>query len=268
MNTLYELRLFARKRRFASDPLRADLVRAFSAIDSHISSGHSPYELLFIADAILKLDLAGPIVECGAYKGASSAKLSLVAKATGRKLYVCDSFQGLPQGEEKHQRTDGTTRKFVTGEYASSLDEVRNNIRRWGSLDPCHFVPGYFCDSLPALHVEPAAVFMDVDYVRSARECLKYLWPRLKAGGLFFTHEAAFLSFIQGITEGCWWHEHLGCCPPPIFGAGYGVDPLAPYVAYFCKPLDKSRDQPPTGHFENRGEATIRRDPVWPAHPA
>jgi O-methyltransferase len=178
----------------------------------------------------------GEIVECGTFKGASTAKLSLVAKMTGRKLFACDSFKGLPAsitGSYKH--SSGRVRCFTEGEYAATLDEVRHNIRSFGSIDSCTFVPGLFADSLPTLDVAPAVVFIDVDYVSSALDCLRCLWPRLRPGGLFFTHEASFFEYVEGITNPEWWHEHISQCPPALLGAGYGVNSLASQLAYFRK---------------------------------
>src|SRR5262245_33881117 len=39
--------------------------------------------------------VAGSVVECGSYKGGSTANLSLVCKLVGRRLHVFDSFAGL-----------------------------------------------------------------------------------------------------------------------------------------------------------------------------
>jgi len=50
-----------------------------------------------MVDYILREAPPGVLVECGCYQGGSSAKLCLVAAMTARKLYVCDSFQGLPE---------------------------------------------------------------------------------------------------------------------------------------------------------------------------
>jgi O-methyltransferase len=241
---LERLRLHRREKRFANEPPfppsvaeKERLVSAFSAIDKNVPAAHSPAELLFVARAILRLGVPGPIVECGTYLGASAAKLSLVAKITGRELYVCDSFRGLPDSlhQESHRRVDGSLREFHPGEYTGSLRQVQESLRTWGEMSVCTFVEGLFKETLPQLHVAPAVVFMDVDYVSSARDCLRCLWPQLRPGGYFFTHEAVFTQFVEGITDGPWWHENFGRCPPPLWGAGYGVDSLAPYLAYFNK---------------------------------
>jgi O-methyltransferase len=242
MRILERIRLARRVQSFRhTHSKNADLMRHFSRIDKNIIGQHSPAELIFMADVILRLDVPGSIVECGCWKGSSSAKLSHVAARTNRRLFVCDTFEGLPPQEETHTRIDGRIRHFKSGEFSGTLREVQANIRAWGNVESCEFVKGLFSDTLPGLDVNPAVVFMDVDYVSSARDCLKHLWPRLQPGGLFFTHEAAFVEFIEGITDGSWWTNELSQCPPPMFGAGYGVDPIAPYLAYFRKPQNASK---------------------------
>lgn len=240
-NLLYDISFRRREQAFVKEkPFTADqrrkLLRGFTQIHRNVEGYHTSAELLFLAKTILGSQLPGPIVECGSFHGASSAKLSLVAELTGRKLYICDSFQGLPPGEETHGRADGKSRTYKPGDFSGSLEEVRGNIAKWGSLAPCIFVQGFFADSLPGLDVAPAVVFIDVDYVSSARDCLQYLWPRLLPGGYFFTHEANFLDYVNGITDSSWWHEALLQCPPLLYGARFGVDRMAPALGYFYKP--------------------------------
>jgi hypothetical protein len=188
----------------------------------------------------MDLDVKGPIVELGAYKGGSTAKLSILAKRTNRKLYVCDSFQGLPKPQidgENESAIFDTSNKFVfqEGEFAGSLEEVKSNITRYGHIEVCEFVPGFFNESLPKLDINPAFIFMDVDYVSSARDCLKYLWPQLKKNGYLFTHEAHMEEYIKGCMDRQWWHETLGECPPLMFGAGSGISPVVTGLSFIKK---------------------------------
>ena len=62
------------------------------------------HEVLAYVTTILKLPKTteGCIVECGCYKGSSTAKFSLAAKYSGRKLVVFDSFEGIPENDERH----------------------------------------------------------------------------------------------------------------------------------------------------------------------
>lgn len=108
-------------------------------------------------------------------------------------------------------------------------------MTRAGDIGVCTFVKGWFQDTLPGLDARPALVFTDVDHVASARDCLRWLWPRLAPGGLWFTHEAMFRTYVEGIMEPAWWMETLGEPPPVLIGGGAGLSAAAPSIAYFRK---------------------------------
>lgn len=236
-----EIRRFvASKNNVLDKKQRRRLLRDFDSIQGSIDCAHSPYQFILVAQYVSDLDVDGPIVECGCYKGGGSAKLSILAKMLNRQLFICDSFAGLPPPEnaqEAHLEGHGfhLDGAFAEGEYFATLEEVKTNIDRYGYSDVCTFVPGFFETSLKDLDISPACVFMDVDLISSARECLRYLWPRTMDNGLWFTHEAGYTSYITGILDADWWLSHLNEVPPVIFGAGSGLSECANGLAYFRK---------------------------------
>ncbi|MBV8069505.1 MAG: class I SAM-dependent methyltransferase [Acidobacteriaceae bacterium] len=215
---------------------RISLLKAFESIAQTVKCEHTAREMLVMADYILTKAPAGPLVECGCYQGGSSAKLSLVAARTGRKLYVCDSFQGLPgvsQKEASFRSISGAFNGFGQGQYSAQLEVVRSNIAAaGGDLSVCEFVEGFFCDSLPNLNIEPAFIFSDADLISSTRDVLRFLWPRLRPGGRFYTHDANLPELIEGVFDGEFWVKEIGFYPPVVFGAGYGCGLFAGGIAY------------------------------------
>ncbi|MBN2137996.1 MAG: class I SAM-dependent methyltransferase [Sedimentisphaerales bacterium] len=232
---------FVRSARSNEDrKLRISILSQIKAVYRNIMCLHFPFHFVAVAKFILDMEVDGPIVECGAYKGGSSAQLSVIAKETGRRLYVCDSFQGLPSPNSPTDATakifnDSRVHTFKEGDYAATLEEVKSNISKHAYIEVCEFVPGFFSESLPDLEAEPAVIILDVDLVSSARDCLKYLWPRLRKGGYVFTHEAESETYIKGLMDGQWWQDTLGECPPVIFGAGSSLLPVAEGLAMFRK---------------------------------
>jgi len=218
---------------------RREILKRFATVQGNVPCAHSPLQFVIIAEHLLGLEVKGDMVQCGAFKGGSTAKLSILAALTGRKLFVCDSFAGLPNTSESTRRYvshgDQADYVFGAGEYAGSLEEVRENVLRTGELSVCEFVQGWFADSLPTLEVRPAFVFTDVDYVTSAQDCLRWLWPRLQPGGQWFTHEASLLTYIEGIMDPEWWLQTLHEPPPVLIGGGAGLSAAAPSLAYFRK---------------------------------
>jgi hypothetical protein len=244
---IYNQDWFVRRRSLSPEQisLRKSLLQKFRRIDRELNCLHMEKEMLVMVDFLLSQAPTGCIVECGSFLGGSSAKLSLVAAETGRKLYVCDSFEGLPQpkGEDGDfvDARSGVAKKFVTGEYAARRDLVEDNVRRLGKYDVCTFVEGFFSDSLPKLvtdkNFHPAFIFADADLVASTRDILRNLWPHLAAGGRFYTHDANLAELCEGIMDGAFWKNEVGEYAPVLFGAGHGLGFAAGSVAYCRKPL-------------------------------
>jgi len=216
---------------------RAQLVRSFGQVHRHVKCAHSDMEVLQMADFLLLSPLVGPMIECGCYKGGATAKLSLVARATGRRLLVCDSFEGLPEpGQTDQGLVTLHNQPYAKGMYAGALDEVRQNVAAFGAAEVCEYHKGYFNVTLPTLlEGELSCAFIDVDLLSSARDCLRALWPRLADGGRIYLHEARDLRFIRGVTEAGWWQRVLCQSPPLLVGAGFGCGAGSPQLAYCDK---------------------------------
>src|SRR5579862_6839210 len=138
------------------------LYRISLAIDGQ----HNQVGMLRAVRAILRVpkETAGYIVECGAFKGASAAKFSLVAALTGRQLMVFDSFEGIPPNDEPPgMNIYGNVLGFPKGSYAGSLEEVKSAVTRFGDISVCRFVKGWLQDTLPSFHEPVAVAFIDVD---------------------------------------------------------------------------------------------------------
>lgn len=207
------------------------VLKSIKKIHQIIPCSHGYFEFLILYGIILTLPVKGPIIEFGCYKGGSSAKLSLISKLTRRKLYIFDSFEGLPvpdKEDKKHHIVPWIdSRKeaiYKKGLYSGSLDEVKNNITQYGCIDVCSFHKGYFEETLPTFNMKAACICMDVDYIKSAKTVLQYMWPQLKDKGILFTHEAGVIEYIKGITDINWWEKELHQKPPLLYGAGYGIN--------------------------------------------
>jgi O-methyltransferase len=228
---------FLRRAQKPSDrALRRSLLRSFDQVARTVRCEHFSREMLVMVDYILSEAPDGPLVECGCYLGGSSAKLSLVARATGRRLYICDSFEGLPvvsETEASFRSIEGSRNPFTQGQYTAHLDVVKNNVARaGGDLSVCEFVKGFFSDSLPQLSLAPAFIFSDADLNSSTRDVLKNLWPKLTPRGRFYTHDANLPELVYGILDPEYWTQEVGMYPPVMFGAGYGCGLFAGGIGY------------------------------------
>jgi hypothetical protein len=212
---------------------RARLFMAFRRNNRQVETLSSIVEHLEMATALLRIpsDRAGDVVECGCYKGGCSVNLSLVCELVGRRLIVCDSFQGLPEPLE-HDRGHitphhGETGEYSGGQFAASLDEVKANMAACGSPGVCEYKVGYFDESLKDFDQRVAMAFLDVDLIDSLTPCLQAIWPHLDEGGRVYVHEAEDLTLVGVFFDRAWWREELGQSPPGFVGAGAGLPLVA-----------------------------------------
>lgn len=161
----------------------------------------------------------GVVVECGCFRGGTTANLSLACEAVGRELYVYDSFEGLPPAEVDDQYGSPDGAGFLTAQ----LDQVKAHVAKHGAVEVCTFVKGWFADTTP--HHEPpiALMFLDVDYQSSLTDCVLNLWPRLIERGYCFIDEFVYNDYCALFWSERFWAEHFDRTPPGLAGSGTGI---------------------------------------------
>ncbi|MEP6573558.1 MAG: TylF/MycF/NovP-related O-methyltransferase [Gemmatimonadota bacterium] len=205
---------------------------------TRIRTGTSYKSHLAMALKILETppDVAGDIIECGTWKGGSAANLSLVCRLVGRKLRIYDSFEGLPAGEAG----DREAQYYQKGDYCGTLEEVRSNLKRYGAIDSCEFVQGWFDATLPKLDRPVLLAFIDVDLEASLHTCVKYIWPWLTERGYIFIDEFVSLDYCSLFYSEEYWRTYFGRTPPGLIGAGTGL----PLGEYYIGPWSDRDDHP------------------------
>lgn len=164
-------------------------------------------------------DIEGVLIEAGCYKGGSTAKFSLLAKLTDRRLVAFDSFEGLPENDESAQRSIlGEAPNFSRGVYRGTLDEVTQNVSRFGDATRCSFVKGWFDDTMPLFSDKIVVGYLDVDLASSTKTCLKFLFPRLQAGGSILTQDGHLPLVIRVLDDDRFWENEVGRAKPPMVG--------------------------------------------------
>jgi O-methyltransferase len=208
------------------------LVRAFRRNAKAIEILSSGIEHLELAAAILRVppSVEGDVIECGCYVGGSSVNLSLTCSLVGRRLVICDSFEGLPEPDDYDREHPaphaGHTDVYYKGRFAAPLELVKENLGRYGDLSVCEFVVGFFEDTLAGLDRKIVVGFLDVDLIDSLKPCLTAIWPNLQDERRLYVHEARSLSLVSIFFDAPWWQDNLGEGAPGFVGAGSGL-PLA-----------------------------------------
>jgi len=211
---------------FRSNPEISRMKRARMALRSYwiseqIDCPHSEAEVLTCMDSILRVQGDGCIVEAGCYKGGSTAKFSLAARIKKRPLIICDSFEGIPPNDERHERDIfGARAGFAAGDYKGSINEVQANVKKYGHLDSCVFIKGWFEDTLPSFNRPIAVAYIDVDLASSTRTCLKHFYPMLIAGGVLLSQDGHLPLVLEVFRDQNFWRNELHCEMPRIEGLG------------------------------------------------
>lgn len=148
--------------------------------------------LAAIVQHVLAEDIRGDFVDCGVWRGGSSflmGELLRQAKITDRKVWMFDSFQGLPppqdkDGEDAFAYAQDTASPLYYDNCRVDLQEVREHSRLLGLEEYCKIVPGWFEDTLPVAGVgDIALLHIDCDWYASVKCCLQYLYDAVVPGG-------------------------------------------------------------------------------------
>ena len=136
---------------------------------------------------VLVEGVPGDLIETGVWRGGTSIFMRGMLAAfgeTGRRVWVADSFQGLPEPDPAHY-PPGTDLSVEVPDLAVTLEEVKANFERYGLLDDqVRFLVGWFKDTLSTAPIEQLAVLrLDGDYYESTLDALNALYPKLSPNG-------------------------------------------------------------------------------------
>jgi O-methyltransferase len=161
----------------------------------------------------------GVVVECGCFRGGTTANLSLICEIVGRDLYVYDSFEGLPAAVEGDKYASAAGAGFLT----AGLDQVKAHVVEHGAPGVCTYVKGWFADTTPHHGPPIALLFLDVDYQSSLTDCILHLWPKLIDRGLCFIDEYVFNDYCALFWSERFWAKNFDRTPPGLMGSGTGI---------------------------------------------
>lgn len=199
------------------------IIKQLYVITYAVDCPHQQNEVISFINTILSIPqhIEGCIIEAGSYKGGSTAKFSIAAKISNRRLVVFDSFEGIPEHNEPCAKSIfGDEVFFSQGSYCGTLEEVKRNIDRFGELEVCEFIKGWFDNTMPKFSSPIVAIYLDVDLASSTRTCLKYLYPLLVPGGVLYSQDGDFPLVIDVFNDDEFWEREVGYPKPYVEGLG------------------------------------------------
>lgn len=153
----------------------------------------------FCIESALTDDISGDFVECGVWRGGACifAKAVLNAHGSHKRVWLADSFQGMPKLQSAEDKIDPEYSEFEY--FAVSADQVRDHFRRFDLLDDnVHFIEGWFVDSLPRAPVKQISVLrLDGDHYSSTMDALNSLYDRVSQGGYIIIDDYNALAGCQ-----------------------------------------------------------------------
>jgi Macrocin-O-methyltransferase (TylF) len=154
-----------------------------------------------LVERTLREQVPGDYIETGVWRGGCCILMRAILAAYGdtrRKVYVADSFEGLPPPKPEKFRADVNDKHHTFEELAVTESQVRENFAKYDLLDDqVVFLKGFFETTLPAITVRPFALLrLDGDMYGSTIVALENLYPRLSPNGYIIIDD-------YGAVEGC-----------------------------------------------------------------
>jgi Macrocin-O-methyltransferase (TylF) len=180
-------------------------------------------------ESVLRDGVPGDLIETGVWRGGACIFMRgvlAVHGVTDRRVYVADSFQGLPAPNSEKYPHDAGDLHHIHRFLAVSEEKVRRNFERYGLLDDqVVFLKGWFRDTLPNADIGALAILrLDGDMYESTMDALNALYPRLSPGGYCIIDDYSLPNCrkavddfreAHGITApmttidwtSCYWHQ-------------------------------------------------------------
>ena len=138
----------------------------------------------YCIDEILKNSIDGDFIETGVWRGGACIfmrELLRINNIKDRKVFVADSFEGMPKPKDKFDGPDHTSLDSAM----VSLEEVKENFNMFDlNDDQVVFVKGWFSESLPNAPIKKISLLrLDGDLYHSTMDGLKNLYHKVSRGG-------------------------------------------------------------------------------------
>jgi len=160
----------------------------------------------YCMEEVLKKNIKGDFIETGAWRGGATIFMRGILRAysvKNRKVWVADSFKGLPQTSSESHNQDIEDRLWAYPQLSISLREVKRNFSKYDLLDnQVKFLEGWFKDTLPVAPIKNLALIrLDGDMYESTMDSLNVLYPKLSIGGYIIVDDYCLPQCREAIKD-------------------------------------------------------------------
>jgi hypothetical protein len=257
LNTIYEDAYTDWRQRGVThhhDPAMRKLGRDWPSVAHTMIGEVRLRNLRDLCEQVIAEGIPGDFIETGVWRGGACILMRAVLKAHGvadRRVFVADSFEGLPPPDASQYPADAGDTHFQMEELAVSVEKVQGHFAKYGLLDEqLVFLKGWFKDTLPTAPIRQLAVLrLDGDMYESTMDGLRNLYDKVSPGGFVIVDDygcvagckKAIHDFRQerGITDpiididgwGVYWRKPKQATtgspsPAAVRGTGSGLDPV------------------------------------------
>jgi len=156
-----------------------------------------------ILDVIDK-KVEGSIIETGVWKGGACMFIKYMLKRlnSNKKLYVADSFEGLPKPNETKYPRDLNDIHHTYDFLKISEEEVKNNFSMFNLLDEnVIFLKGWFSETLPKVEDKFSIIRLDGDMYESTMDALTNLYDKLSINGYVIIDDFSFHACSSAVND-------------------------------------------------------------------
>lgn len=152
----------------------------------------------FCVEDVIKNNIPGDVIETGVWRGGSVIFMKAILDlhgVTDKKVWVADSFEGLPAPDEKKYPDDAGDDLYTVEQLRVTKEQVEHNFRKYGVLDDnVKFLKGWFKDTLPTAPIDQLSIIrLDGDMYESTMDGLVNLYHKLSPGGHIIIDDYGFI---------------------------------------------------------------------------
>ena len=143
--------------------------------------------MLFLLQCLKETEpFGGNIIELGSWKAGNAILMAKFLQQINskRKIFACDTFDGVPCDDEFVENKKGK------GEFLDvDIKKIREKIKIYGVEKEIKLITGNFNNSLKQLENETfSLVFLDCMVYDSEKFAINFSYPKLSTNGIFISH--------------------------------------------------------------------------------